>query len=87
MSTSIIKVNIQFNLNERKEPTQYEKNWDPHLRSTNNVSGYNIQAIDGEIGNVEDFIIDEETWAIRYLIINTRNWLPGKKRSGFTEMD
>jgi len=74
-----LQPNIQFDLNERKEPTQYEKNWDPHLRSTNNVSGYNIQATDGEIGNVEDFIIDDETWAIRYLIINTRNWLPGKK--------
>ena len=34
---------------------------------------------DGEIGHVEDFIIDDETWAIRYLIIDTRNWWPGKK--------
>ena len=43
------------------------------------MSGYNIQAADGEIGHVEDFIIDDETWAIRYLIIDTRNWWPGKK--------
>jgi len=71
--------NIEFEQIARKESTQDEKTWDPHLRSTNNVSGYNIQATDGEIGNVEDFIIDDETWAIRYLIINTRNWLPGKK--------
>jgi sporulation protein YlmC with PRC-barrel domain len=49
------------------------------LRSTNAVSGYHIQASDGEIGNVEDFIVDDETWAIRYLIINTRNWWPGKE--------
>jgi hypothetical protein len=56
-----------------------EKKWDPHLRSTNAVSGYHIQASDGEIGNVEDFIVDDETWAIRYLIINTRNWWPGKE--------
>jgi PRC-barrel domain len=56
-----------------------EKAWDPHLRSTQRVSGYNIQAKDGEIGHVEDFIIDDETWAIRYLIIDTRNWWPGKK--------
>ena len=61
-----------------KESTQAEKKWDPHLRSTNAVSGYHVQASDGEIGNVEDFIIDEEAWAIRYLIINTRNWWPGK---------
>jgi len=62
-----------------KTPTQGEKAWDPHLRSTHNVSGYHIQASDGEIGHVEDFIIDDETWAIRYLIIATRNWWPGKK--------
>jgi hypothetical protein len=43
------------------------------------VNGYNIQAVDGEIGHVEDFVIDDETWAIRYLIIDTRNWWPGKK--------
>jgi hypothetical protein len=56
-----------------------KKEWDPHLRSTNAVSGYHIQASDVEIGNVEDFIVDDETWAIRFLIINTRNWWPGKE--------
>jgi len=56
-----------------------EKEGDPHLRSTQEVYGYHIQAADGEIGHVEDFIIDDETWAIRYLIINTQNWWPGKK--------
>ena len=58
---------------------QDEKPWDPNLRSTHNVSDYHIQATDGEIGHVEDFIIDDVTWAIRYLVINTRNWWPGKK--------
>ena len=62
-----------------RESTQGEKAWDAHLRSTDDVSGYHIQAVDGEIGHVEDFIIDDETWAIRYLIIDTRNWWPGKK--------
>jgi len=62
-----------------REYTPGEKAWDPHLRSTNDVCGHNIQAADGEIGHVEDFIIDDETWAIRYLIIDTRNWWPGKK--------
>jgi uncharacterized protein YrrD len=55
------------------------KAWDHHLRSTLAVSGYSIQALDGELGHVEDFIIDDETWAIRYLIINTGTWWPGKK--------
>jgi hypothetical protein len=55
------------------------KTWDPHLRSTHAVSGYHIQVKDGEIGHVEDFMIDDETWIIRYLIINTKNWWEGKK--------
>jgi uncharacterized protein YrrD len=55
------------------------KAWDPHLRSTHDVSGHHIQAADGAIGHVEDFIIDDQTWAIRYLILNTQNWWPGKK--------
>lgn len=62
-----------------EKSTQAEKAWDSHLRSTEAVRGHHIQAIDGEIGHVEDFIIDDETWAIRYLIIDTKNWWPGKK--------
>jgi len=63
-----------------REPTQDKKNaWDPHLRSTHEVSGYHIQATDGEVGHVEDFVIDDETWAIRYLVIDTQNWWPRKK--------
>ncbi|MDQ7827084.1 MAG: PRC-barrel domain-containing protein [Candidatus Eremiobacteraeota bacterium] len=62
-----------------KEYTEGETAWDPHLRNTHEVTGYHIQAVDGEIGYVEDFIIDDETWAIRYLLINTHNWLPLKK--------
>jgi uncharacterized protein YrrD len=62
-----------------RESPQGQKAWDPHLRSTHAVSGYDIQATDGEIGHVEDFVVDDETWAIRYLIIDTKNWWPGKK--------
>ena len=56
-----------------------EHAWEPDLRSTHDVSGHNIQATDGEIGHVVDFVIDSETWAIRYFIAETRNWWPGKK--------
>jgi hypothetical protein len=49
------------------------------LQSTRQVSGYYIQAQDGEIGHVEDFIIDDDGWTISYLVIDTVNWLPGKK--------
>jgi PRC-barrel domain len=52
---------------------------DPHLHSTSEVTEYYIQATDGDIGHVEDFLIDEDAWAIRYIIVDTRNWWPGKK--------
>jgi uncharacterized protein YrrD len=60
-------------------PPAEEEHGDPHLRSTQEVAGYSIQATDDEIGHVEDFIIDDETWAIRYMVVDTRNWWPGKK--------
>ena len=66
--------------NEKWNPSnQVVKVWDPHLRSTHDVSGHTIQATDGEIGHVEDFFVDDDTWAIRYLVVDTRNWWPGKK--------
>lgn len=63
---------------DSKEAAQDEKKWDTHLRSTRDVSGYEIQASDGEIGHVDDFTIDEG-WAIRYLVIDTQNWWLGKR--------
>jgi uncharacterized protein YrrD len=62
-----------------KHATPSERAWDPHLRSTRSVSGHHIQATDGEVGHVDDFVIDDETWTIRYLVVDTHNWLPGKK--------
>lgn len=52
---------------------------DPHLRSAREVEGYHVAATDGEIGHVEDFLIDDRDWAIHLLAIDTRNWLPGRK--------
>jgi uncharacterized protein YrrD len=71
--------NIVRDREQWKTSNQGGKAWDPHLRSTHDVSGHEIQATDGEIGHVEDFIVEDETWAIRYLIIDTRNWWSGKK--------
>lgn len=53
-------------------------NADPNLRSAKEVSGYAIQATDGEIGHVADLLFDDETWMLRYLVVDTGNWLPGK---------
>jgi hypothetical protein len=52
---------------------------DSHLRSAESVTGYHVGATDGEIGHLNGFVIDDEMWAIRYIEVSTRNWLPGKK--------
>ena len=70
---------IERNRGKWNAPIPGEKKWDHHLRGSHEVAGYHIQAEDGEIGHVDDFIIDDETWAIRYLIVNTSNWWAGKK--------
>jgi len=50
-----------------------------HLRSAKEVRGYHIQETDGPMGHGDDFIIDDETWEVRYLVIDTSNWWPDKK--------
>jgi stress response protein YsnF len=62
-----------------EQPAEEPEEQDRHLRSTSEVAEYRIQARDGEIGHVEDFLLDDQSWAIRYLIVDTRNWWPGKK--------
>lgn len=56
-----------------------EQRGDSHLRSLKEVTGYYIQALDDDIGHVEDFFIDEAAWVIRYLLVDTQNWWPGKR--------
>jgi hypothetical protein len=56
-----------------------QESTDSHLRSSEAVTGYNIEAADGEIGHVDGFVVDDEAWAIRYIEVATKNWWPGKK--------
>ena len=51
-----------------------------HLRSVDHVTGYSIQASDDSIGHIEEFIVDDSTWFVRYLVVDTRNWLPGGRK-------
>lgn len=51
---------------------------DPHLRSLSEVTGYDLEAKDGGIGHVENFLFDDVEWILRYLVVDTRNWWPGK---------
>lgn len=64
---------------EREQAAQNDD--DVHLKSSDTVNGYAITGTDGDIGHVQDILFDDESWAIRYLIVDTRNWLPGGKKT------
>ena len=64
---------------EKRTDKSHGRLSDSHLRSTKAVTGYHIEAVDGEIGHVHGFILDEESWAIRYIVVSTSDWWPGKE--------
>ena len=68
-------INLKELRNEAEANTE-----DLHLRSTQELMNYNMEALDGRIGHVNDFIVDTESWSIRFIVVDTRNWLPGGKQ-------
>lgn len=52
---------------------------DPDLRSAKEVTGYYVRATDGDIGHVEEFLVEDDGWAVRYVVVDTENWWPGRK--------
>jgi len=49
------------------------------LLSAEELKGYRVEARDGDVGRLEDYLVAEEAWDIRYLCVATRRWLPGRK--------
>ncbi len=64
-------------LNQADERAEHEPG-DPHLRSSKEVFGYAIRTTDDSVGHVEDFLFDEEDWSIQYMVVDPRNWWPGR---------
>ena len=50
-----------------------------HLRGTKEITGYKVEGIDGEVGIVANFVMDDENWTIRYIIVDTKKIIPGRK--------
>jgi hypothetical protein len=48
------------------------------LHKTSRVRGFHLHATDGAIGHVDDFLLDEKTWAVRFLVVDTSNWIGGR---------
>lgn len=69
-----------FQAEKERKFRRGEKTGEPrHLQSVKNVMGYRLSALDGEIGHIENFLADDTNWMIRYVIVDTQNWLPGRK--------
>lgn len=63
----------------RAEAMERSEAGDEHLRSLESVTGFAIEANDGSIGHIEDFLVEDDSWTIRYVVVDTVNWWPGKK--------
>ncbi|MFT7266427.1 MAG: hypothetical protein ACI9A2_004521 [Halioglobus sp.] len=51
------------------------------LRSLNELTGFTLKAIDQQVGYCKDFIFDDRTWTLRYIVADSNKWLPmGRKR-------
>lgn len=70
--------NLQIQPIDKVDDDKIEKN--NHLRSANEIEHYGIHALDGKQGHIKDFIWDTYNWSLRYLVIDTRDWLPGGKK-------
>ncbi len=57
----------------------HTKRADLHLRSTQAIKGYDIQATDGSIGSVSGFMLDDKSWAVGELVVETGHWYSGKE--------
>jgi len=70
---------IDEKIMKEADPNDKRSDDDLHLRSTKKITGYHIHASDGDFGHVSDFICDDATWQIMYLVVDTHNWFGGKK--------
>ena len=61
------------------EPLAEHENGDAHLRSAHELRHYQVQGTDDTIGHVDDFIVDEATWGVQYLVVDTSDWWFGKR--------
>jgi uncharacterized protein YrrD len=64
---------------EREVEARQREGEDPHLRSAKEVLGYYVHAADGDIGHIDDLLYDEDSMQLRFVVVDTRNWLPGRK--------
>lgn len=70
---------VQTDADDAATPDESHNEEENHLRSVDEVTGYTVHAVDGEIGHIVDFFADETDWKIRYVLVDTGDWLPGRR--------
>lgn len=56
-----------------------------HLLSAEALTGYQVEAMDGTVGRLEDYLVEEADWSVRYLLLGARRWLPGRRMAAPAE--
>jgi sporulation protein YlmC with PRC-barrel domain len=64
---------------EMVEREDAERAQDSKLHSAREVIGYDVEAEDGEVGKIDDLLLDDESWTVSYLVVETRGFRPGEK--------
>jgi len=49
------------------------------VRTAGELKGGTIKAMDGDIGSAQDLYFDDRTWTVRYVVVDTGAWLPGRQ--------
>ena len=70
---------IPLSVEEPQEKPDENTEEENHLRSFREVSSYAVRAVDGKVGQVEDFIVDDSEWVIKMLVADTGSWLRGRR--------
>jgi hypothetical protein len=81
-TTTPFAASLSLSASEPRSPVRdfnQQDDGDPHLRSIEAVTGHHVQALDGEIGHVEDLLVEDTDWSIRYIEVDTGNWWPGNR--------
>ena len=73
-----VEQGVERTTKEIAAETGVDETGDPHLRALSALIGYTVESEEGEIGHVDDLLIDDRTWAIRYLVVNAEKWCPDK---------
>ena len=71
-------MNIQPGLVDQGVRGHARESREPHLKAATTVMGYALETEDGEIGHVEDLLVDDTAWVVRYVRVDTKNRWAGK---------